>query len=254
MRYKKNAAPNTSGVCGNSDGTQQSGWNIKWVASAAGSGGGSELADVGAWTTSEPLVQDLRVSTARAMYNHNDTRGVLFFMYAGADGDWRTSGILPGQDDGVEAYHSAGAVSGSSGGSYCNPSDWWCNDLTLGNAPAEGGRAKWTNHWVAFRRRRELQPLHGRALGRDRRRDARRCRRQRKVGWAAPPIKSEWTHRVRRPRGDTRHMICRPCGDSVVIHQLVERVGGGPPTLPAAIEPRAIILARHAIDMHTAHL
>jgi len=151
MRFKKNAAPNASGVCGNSDGTQQSGWNIKWVASAAGSGGGSELADVGAWTTSEPLVQDLRVSTARAMYNHNDTRGVLFFMYAGADGDWRTSAILPGQDDGVEAYHSSGAVSGSSGGSYCNPSDWWCNDLTLGNAPAEGGRPKWTNHWVAFR-------------------------------------------------------------------------------------------------------
>jgi hypothetical protein len=151
MRMKKNAAPNASGVCGNSDGTAQSGWNIKWVASAAGSGGGSELADVGAWTTSEPLVQDLRVTTARAMYNHNDTRGVLFFMYAGADGDWRTSAILPGQDDGVQAYHSAGAVSGSSGGSYCNPSDWFCNDLTLGNSPVEGGRAKWTNHWVAFR-------------------------------------------------------------------------------------------------------
>ena len=30
-RYKKNATPNSSGVCGNTDGTTQTGWNIKWV-------------------------------------------------------------------------------------------------------------------------------------------------------------------------------------------------------------------------------
>ena len=149
-RVKKNAQPNASGVCGNGDGSSQTGWNIKWIASAAGSGGGSELADIGSWTTSEPLVQDLRVRTARAMYNHNDTRGIWFWMYAGADGGL-TSGFLPGQDDGVEAYHSAGAVAGSSGGSYCNPHDWFCHVLTLGPDPAEGGHAKWANHWVAFR-------------------------------------------------------------------------------------------------------
>ena len=34
-RYKKNAVPNSSGVCGNSDGTTQTGWNIKWVAVAS---------------------------------------------------------------------------------------------------------------------------------------------------------------------------------------------------------------------------
>jgi hypothetical protein len=149
-RVKKNAQPNAAGVCGNSDGSSQTGWNIKWVASAAGSGGGSELADIGAWTTSEPLVQDLRVRTARAMYNHNDTRGIWFWMYAGADGGL-TSAFLPGQDDGVQAYHSAGAVAGASGGSYCNPQDWFCDVLTLGSVPAEGGHAKWANHWVAFR-------------------------------------------------------------------------------------------------------
>lgn len=149
-RLKKNAAPNAAGVCGNKDGTGQTGWNIKWIASAAGSGGGSELADIGSWVTSEPLVQDLRVATARAMYNHNATRGIWFWMYAGADGGL-TSVLLPGQDDGVEAYHSAGAVSGSSGGSYCNPHDWFCHELTLGPGPNGGGRAKWANHWVAFR-------------------------------------------------------------------------------------------------------
>jgi hypothetical protein len=93
-------------------------------------------------------VQDLRVRTARAMYNHNDTRGIWFWMYAGAG---LTSGFLPGQDDGVEAYHSAGAIAGSSGGSYCNPHDWFCHVLTLGPDPAGGGHAKWANHWVAFR-------------------------------------------------------------------------------------------------------
>jgi len=149
-RVKKNAQPNAAGVCGNSDGSSQTGWNIKWIASAAGSGGGTELADIVAWTTSEPLVQDLRVRTARAMYNHNETRGIWFWMYAGAAGGL-TSVFLPGRDDGVEAYHSAGAVSGASGGAYCNPHDWFCYELTLGPGPNGDGRAKWANHWVAFR-------------------------------------------------------------------------------------------------------
>jgi hypothetical protein len=149
-RLKKNAVANAGGVCGNSDGSAQTGWNIKWIASAAGSGGGSELADAGAWTTSEPLVQDLRTRTARAMYNHNETRGIWFFMYAGASGGLG-SAVLPGQDDGVEAYHSAGAVAGSTGRALCNPGDWLCDDLTEGPGPNQGGSTKWNNHWVAFR-------------------------------------------------------------------------------------------------------
>jgi hypothetical protein len=152
-RVQKNAVADAAGVCGNAGGgagTTQTGWNIKWVASAAGSGGGTELADLGAWTTSEPLVQDLKVSTARAMYDHNETRGVGFWMYAGASGTLY-SGILPGQDDEVQAYHSAGGVSGNAGRALCNPGDWFCKDLTLGNAPNQGGSTKWNNHSVAFR-------------------------------------------------------------------------------------------------------
>jgi hypothetical protein len=84
------------------------------------------------------------------MYDHNNTHGVMFYMFAGASGTLY-SGILPGQDDEAVAYHSSGGVAGSSGGSYCNPSDWFCNDLTLGTAATEGGHAKWSNHYVQFR-------------------------------------------------------------------------------------------------------
>lgn len=149
-RMKKNAAPNSAGVCSNSDGSAQTGWNIKWVRAASGAAGGSELSDAGSWAMTEPLVKDLKTTTARAMYNHNNTANVWFYMYAGAKGT-AYSGILPGQDDEVIAYHSSGGVSGTSGGSYCNPSDWFCNDLTLGTAANEGGRAKWSYHSVLFR-------------------------------------------------------------------------------------------------------
>src|SRR5215213_6309683 len=63
-RYKKNAVPSSSGVCGNTDGTTQNGWNIKWVDVASGAGGGSELADNGEWATSDPIVGDLVTTTA----------------------------------------------------------------------------------------------------------------------------------------------------------------------------------------------
>ena len=148
-RQVTNATPNASGVCGATGGTQ-TGWNIKWVAVAAGAAGGTELANLGSWAVSDPLTADLKTSTARAMYDHNQTRTKWFFMYAGAKGA-AYSFVLPGQDDEVIAYHSSGGVSGSGGASFCNPRDWFCNDLTLGWGPNEGGRAKWTNHTVQFR-------------------------------------------------------------------------------------------------------
>jgi hypothetical protein len=149
-RSVKNAVPNGSGVCGNAGGATQSGWNIKWVRVAAGSAGGTELADGGAWTSGEPLVRDLKTATARAMYNHNNTHNIWFYMYAGAKGT-AYSFLLPGQDDEVMAYHSSGGVSGTAGGAYCNPRDRWCNDLTYNDWVNEGGWPKWNYHWVAFR-------------------------------------------------------------------------------------------------------
>ena len=148
-RYKKNAVPNSTGVCGNTDGTTQVGWNIKWVDVASGAGGGSELADNGEWATSDPIVGDLVTSTARAMYNHNTTRAKWFYMFAAAKGT-AYSGILDGQDDEAVAYHSTGGVSVKGG--FCNPGDWFCDGtLNTGTSATSNGKAKWSYHTVEFR-------------------------------------------------------------------------------------------------------
>lgn len=149
-RPKKNATPNASGVCGNSDGTTQIGWNIKSVYVASGAAGGSELADLGRWAVSDTLSIDLVTTTARAMYNHNTTQGVTFYRYAGAAGTLY-SALLPGQDDEAVSYHSTGGVAGTAGGSYCNPSDWFCSDLNTGTATCEDGASKWSYHTLALR-------------------------------------------------------------------------------------------------------
>ena len=149
-RRVTNAQPSASGVCTGGSGGTQAGWNIKWVRVAAGSAGGSELADIGAWAVGDVLAREHKVSTARALYNHNETRNIWFYMYAGANGKLY-SFTLPGQDDEVVAYHSAGGVSGSGGSSFCNPGDWFCNDLSLGAGTNQGGRPKWAFHSVVFR-------------------------------------------------------------------------------------------------------
>jgi hypothetical protein len=98
-------------------------------------------------------------SNARALYNHNETRGKRFYMFAGAKGTL-FSGELPGQDDQVVAYHSTGALAGIGG--YCNPLDVFCDGVleegTDGTCVAHywwGGCSqylgKWTNHTVQFR-------------------------------------------------------------------------------------------------------
>ena len=147
-RSVRNAVPNSSGVCGTTGATQV-GWNIKWVDVASGAGGGSELANMGDWATSEPLTSDLVTSTARAMYNHNTTRSKWFYMFAGAKGTLY-SGTLPGQDDEAVAYHSTGGVSVKGG--FCNPGDWFCDGtLNTGTAATSNGKAKWSYHNVKFR-------------------------------------------------------------------------------------------------------
>ncbi|KFA86826.1 hypothetical protein [Archangium violaceum] len=147
-RNKKNAVPNSSGVCGNAGGTQV-GWNIKWVDVASGAGGGSELANYGDWATSEPLTSDLVTSTARGMYNHNTTRSIWFYMFAGARGT-AYSGVLPGQDDEAVSYHSTGGVSATGG--FCNPGDWFCDGtLNTGTTATSNGKAKWSYHTVELR-------------------------------------------------------------------------------------------------------
>jgi hypothetical protein len=147
-RNVKNAVPGTGGVCGNTGATQV-GWNIKWVDVASGAGGGSELANMGDWATSEPLTSDLVTSTARAMYNHNTTRSTWFYMFAGAKGTLY-SGTLPGQDDEAVAYHSTGGVSVTGG--FCNPGNLFCDGtLNTGTAATSNGKALWSYHTVSLR-------------------------------------------------------------------------------------------------------
>ena len=148
-RYKKTPAPSSTGTCSNSDGTTQVGWNIKWVDIASGAGGGSELANMGDWATSEPLTSDLVTSTARSMYNHNTTRAKWLYMFAGAAGTLYSS-TLPGQDDEAVAYHSTGGVSATGG--FCNPGDWFCDGaLNTGTSATSNGVAKWSYHTVEVR-------------------------------------------------------------------------------------------------------
>lgn len=147
-RKRKDARPAAGGVCGDVDGSSQTGWNIYWVGVAGGAGGGSELANLGHWLTSDPLTGDLRTGTARGLYNHNLTRGVTFYLAAGAKGSLY-SAALPGQDDEAVAYHSSGGL--ASTGSFCNPGDWFCDgDLALGTAGSDGV-AKWAYHSVVAR-------------------------------------------------------------------------------------------------------
>ncbi len=148
-RKKKNATPNSSGVCGDSDGTTQTGWNIKWVDVASGAGGGSELANVGQVFTGNGIDTDLKTSNARALYNHNTTQGKWFYMFAGAKGTLYSS-ILSGQDDEAVGYHSTGGVSTTGG--FCNPGDLFCTGtLNTGTSATSNGTALWSYHSVLLR-------------------------------------------------------------------------------------------------------
>lgn len=151
QRAVTNATPNASGTCG-STGTTQTGWNIHWVDVAGGAAGGTELANLGYWAVSDPLTSDLRTGTVRSLYNHNNTRGAVFYMFAGAKGT-AYSAALPGQDDEVIAYHSSGGLSAT--GSFCNPGNWFCDSSLNYNAASstKGGSTiqKWSNHSVYVR-------------------------------------------------------------------------------------------------------
>lgn len=148
-RKKKNATPNSSGVCGDVDGTSQTGWNIKWIDVASGAGGGSELANIGSVFTGSAIDTDLKTANARALYNHNTTQGKYMYRFAGAKGTLY-SGTLPGQDDEAVSYHSTGGVSVT--GSFCNPGDLFCDGaLNTGSSATSNGKALWSYQSVDVR-------------------------------------------------------------------------------------------------------
>lgn len=118
------------------------GWNIIWIDAGGSAEGGTELSDYLGWATCDALGGDLRTSTVRAMYNHNDLKGAWSYMFAGARGA-AYSFVLPGDDDSVIAFHSAGGM--SSTGRWCVAGDWFCTTLPGGTT------GKYAYHTLFFR-------------------------------------------------------------------------------------------------------
>lgn len=112
-------------------------FNILFALNSASNEGGSELGGFG-WLGETvggcPLSGYVGPSDHRAGWNHHDTNGVTFYQIGGYDGWWYSSALLPGEDDGAVAYHSAGA--------YVRrvATDWLCG------APEE----HWASHFAAW--------------------------------------------------------------------------------------------------------
>ena len=79
-------------------------WRINRVLTLGSAEGGSELANFANLIGSNGRY--ITPSIVRGAYNHNTTRGIPFFMGAGFDGNF-SSFLLPGEDDGTVAFHSA---------------------------------------------------------------------------------------------------------------------------------------------------
>jgi hypothetical protein len=102
-------------------------WNVYWVGTTGGAGGGSELSGNFLADVFGPCdyAGHLGTSEVRNAYNHNDTNGKTVYHIGGYDGWWYSSWLLPGEDDGAVAYHSAGArTSTTSTNSMCSTPKW----------------------------------------------------------------------------------------------------------------------------------
>jgi len=106
-------------------------WNINWVGTSAGAGGGSELSGNFLADIFGPCDYSghLGTSETRNAYNHNDTNNETVYHIGGYDGWWYSSWLLPGEDDGAVAYHSAGAVSNTTSTSSMCRSPKWTNHV-----------------------------------------------------------------------------------------------------------------------------
>ncbi len=136
--------------------------NLVYVEAGGGAAGGSELTDVASpvqsfidwFSDEEPWFQvyygsgadaALHVSTARSAYNHELNNGKSTYHIVGNTNalNWiwyLTAGVLPGDDDGVVAFHSAfGCVNSGSQSSSCtkwtgHKADTYCeSDAIMGS-------------------------------------------------------------------------------------------------------------------------
>ena len=148
-----------------------SGWRINRVLTLGSAEGGSELAEWGqAWNwfvygdtyiftlggwLAKPKdevidwsIRKLTPSVVRNAYDHNDTAGVPFFHVAGYDGgNTGAAALLPGQDDGTVAFHSACGYSQEFSSTWCsNDYTWVWRRTWYGLKYVTRGVAQWTNH------------------------------------------------------------------------------------------------------------
>ncbi|MCS7204947.1 MAG: hypothetical protein NZ853_04560 [Leptospiraceae bacterium] len=94
-------------------------YNIRFVFNSSSAAGGSELANLAFWNSGN-MDDALKTGNARGSYNHNDMKGIPFYMLAGFKGWWYTAAILPGEDDGAVSFHSTCAMNTTGSFSNCN--------------------------------------------------------------------------------------------------------------------------------------
>lgn len=117
-------------------------WNFIWIDAGGSAEGGTELSDYLSWASCDPLGGDLRTGTVRGLYNHNDLRGFWEYNFAGARGAVY-SFALPGDDDSVVPFHSAGGM--SSTGRWCVANTLLCTTMPGGTS------GKYSYHTLQFR-------------------------------------------------------------------------------------------------------
>lgn len=107
-------------------------WNVAYVLTSAGASGGSEIAGSFTALFACNITNDLSVSKIRNMYNHNDTNGNIVYRIGGYKGIFGSSLLLPGEDDGAVAYHSAGGCVTAGSYTNLNACTHWTNHLIYG--------------------------------------------------------------------------------------------------------------------------
>jgi predicted alpha/beta hydrolase family esterase len=126
----------------------QHSWPVEKVLALGSAEGGSEVAELASGIGMGSGLQHITPSIVRNAYDHNDTGGVPFIHLAGYDsGGSAAATILPGQDDGTVAFHSACAYSQVFSSTWCsNDYTWVWRSTWYGAKYVQRGVAQWSNH------------------------------------------------------------------------------------------------------------
>ena len=122
-------------------------WSVTRVLSLGSAEGGSDLASYAdiAGPFAAANAKYITPSIVRGAYNHNVTRGAQFYHAAGHSGSVQ-SFLLPGEDDGVVAYHSACGYVEQFSADYCS------GDSKLDPVWYNPFRTKKVNQWTNHQR------------------------------------------------------------------------------------------------------